>query len=178
MRLLWRTLPRGLFTALTVGLTASMRTTDAQTPTTQADSAALAVAIYRVAFTNGTHTAHAATLPDVVCVQGQRPGVDPSPAILDSLQEGRSSLVRPMSACKIQALRGSPRGVSLVVDTLTGKRGITVWAGEPTFAADGSFTVDTRYYQHGLSAGDWRCKGRRRSDQGWEITSCTLLRIS
>lgn len=170
---------RCLLTVLAAGLVTGMPlSVQAQGPTTRADSVALVIAIYGVAFTNGTQTAHAATLPDLVCVQGPRPGVDPPRAVLDALQRDRSLLVRPMSACKTEPLGGATRGISLVVDTLTGKRGISVSAGEPKFEADGSFTVETGYYQHGLSGAGWLCRGRRRSDQGWEITSCTMRWIS
>ena len=178
MRVLLRARVRRTLTILTTLLVTRVPSIHAQAPSTRADSVALLITIYGVAFTNGTQTAHSAGLPEVVCVQGQRPRVDPPREVLDALQKDRTVLVRPMSACKTQGLLNAPRGTSLVVDTLTGKRGITVHAGEPTFDADGSFTVQTSYYQHGLSAADWVCKGRRRSDQSWEITSCTMTRIS
>ncbi|MBL0171316.1 MAG: hypothetical protein IPP90_11390 [Gemmatimonadaceae bacterium] len=171
--------PRGTAMAVAIGLASCMSATvRAQGPTTMADSMALAITIYGVAFTNGTQTAHAATQPELVCVQGPDPGVDPPRVVIDALQQGRAMLLRPMSACKVMLLGAAPRGTSLVVDTLTGKRGISVSVGEPSFATDGSFTVATGYYQHGLSAASWVCKGRRRSDQSWEITSCTMQWIS
>jgi hypothetical protein len=150
----------------------------AQGPTTAADSMALAITIYSVALSNGTETAHAASLPEVVCVGGVRPGVDPPRAVIDALQENRTLLVRAGSACRTEPLIAK-RSVSLVVDTLTGKRGISIFANEPTFAGDDTFTFNTGYYQHGLSGGGWTCKGRRRSDrQGWEVLTCTLTWIS
>jgi hypothetical protein len=82
-------------------------------------------------------------------------------------------LIRPISACRTEPLRGSRRGVPLVVDTVTGKRGISVSASEPVFASDGTFTVEMRYYEHGLSAAGWTCTGRRRSSDGIEKPSTT-----
>jgi hypothetical protein len=146
-------------------------------PTTGADSLALMNAIYLVALSNGTQTAHAATGPEVVCARGLRPDSDPPAAVIDALQKDRSLLIRPMSACIQEPVR-STRDGSLVVDTLTGKRGISISVTEPVFAADGSFKFDTGYYQHGLSSAGWTCFGRRRSDQAWEVTRCTMNWIS
>ena len=165
-------------------LAACVTTSTAQAPAivgprTYSDSLALAISIYSVALTNGTQTAHAADHAQLVCVKGTQPNADPPAAVLAALQSNRTLLIRPMSACRQEPLGGpAPRGASLVVDTLTGKRGIWVSAGVPVFNADGTFGVETRYYQHGLSGAGWQCRGKRRSDGGWEITTCTMLWIS
>ena len=155
-------------------------TSSAQGPTTSADSLELAKVIYGVALTNGTQTAHSAAQAELVCVQGPRAGVDPPSAILDALQKDRSLLIRPMSACRQEPLmlQSLIDKTSLIVDTVTGKRGISISAGEPKFGADETFTVTTGYYQHGLSSAQWTCSGRRRADRSWEIARCTLLWIS
>src|SRR5687768_311372 len=85
-----------------------------------ADTLALAVTIFRVAFSNGTQTAHAAAQPELVCVGRASELGDPPTAVIDSLQSGRTLLVRPISACRREPLGRSTRGVSLMVDTLTG----------------------------------------------------------
>ena len=82
-----------------------------------------------------------------------------------------------MSVCKVDPIpREMPRA-SLVVDTLTGKRGISVGADAPVFNDDGTFSVNVEYYQHGLSSAFWACSGRRTTD-GWKIESCNLEWIS
>jgi hypothetical protein len=115
---------------------ASAPAAHAQGPTSAADSLALMQAIYRVAFSNGTQTAHAAALPELVCVKGQPPNTDPPQVVLDTLQAGRVLLVRPMSACTIDPRVTARSSTSLVVDTLTGKRGISIAAAAPKFASD------------------------------------------
>jgi hypothetical protein len=82
-----------------------------------------------------------------------------------------------MSACTTEPLRGAS-APSLVVDTLTGKRGISISATDPVFEDDGTFTVETHYYQNGLSSAGWECRGRRVIDERWEITTCKMLWIS
>jgi hypothetical protein len=100
----------------------------------EADRLALRVAITTVALTNVITTAHAATEPVVVCVRGDRYDVDPDPRVVTALQESRSFPVRPMSACLQEPLRPGSRGISFVVDTVTGKRGIWVGAFDLTAA--------------------------------------------
>lgn len=167
-----------LLAVAVIGLTAGISgRANAQEPATPADSISLMIAIYEVALTNGIRTAHAAALPELVCVRGLGGVGDPPQAVLDALAKKSALLVRPLSACRIEPLR-EISSVSLVVDTLTGKRGISISAGEPKFEPDGSFTVDIGYHQHGLSGASWLCEGRRRSDNGWEMTSCQMRGIS
>ncbi len=163
-----------------MALLAAAASSDAQVmrPWTSADRTALTVAIYARALANGMRTAHAAAPPEGVCVQGMRPRTDPSEAVINAHRKDGEILVRPMSACVTEGLGGEPPGASLVIDTLTGKRGIRISATAPTFNVDGTFTFQTRYYQNGRSAGDWRCAGRRRGMRQWEIISCRLERIS
>jgi hypothetical protein len=160
--------------AYLVGATSS----HAQGPGTRADSLALAIAIYEVAVSNGTQTAHADTTPALVCVGGNQPATDPPAEVLEALRARRTLLIRPLSACKTEPLSREGWGRSLVVDTLTGARGISVSATAPTFGAKSAFVFNTHYYQNGLSAGEWQCRGKRRSDGGWAITTCTMLWIS
>jgi hypothetical protein len=161
----------------------------AQGPSTAADSLALTLTIYATAFTNGTQTAHADRLPEVVCVRGlttsalDRPlgrtesEQDPPAAVLTALRKDRALLVRPMSACRREPLRAGTGSMSLVVDTLTGKRGISISASTPVFRPSGTFTFTTSYYQGGRSAGGWTCEGRRERD-AWVVTKCELGWIS
>jgi hypothetical protein len=144
-------------------------------PVSAADSLELFKAIYAVAFTNGTGTAHSAKLPDVVCVQGYPPATDPPPSIITALQENRTLIVRKFSACTMAPMTASE---SRVIDTLTGKRGISISVSALVFTDADNFTVNTGYYQHGLSAAGWTCVGRRTSDRRWEITRCTMRWIS
>jgi hypothetical protein len=163
-------------------------------PVSAADSLALSITVYNAAFRNGVETAYRAPL---VCVRGLRPPPDPGDgpresfqkrqvatadpplAVLAALQKDRAMIVRPMSACRTEPLGEFNRSIStsLVVDTLTGERGISISASMPVFAKDGTFSFVTEYYQHGLSGGGWRCEGRRERD-AWIIVKCTELWIS
>ena len=147
-------------------------------PQTRADSISLAIAIYEVAVSNGTQTAHSDAKAALVCVGGFQRATDPPAEVLEALRARRTLLIRPLSACKREPLGSESGGGSLVVDTLTGARGISVSSTAPVFDAEGVFVVNTRYYEAGLSAGEWRCRGRRRPDGAWAITTCTMLWIS
>ena len=155
-------LPAAVASAQTSSLTAS-------------DSIALLTAVYGTALNNGLRTAHASERPAIVCVDGLSGSL--LDAVLAALRDSTPRLVRPASACRVEPLRDSPRGRSLVADTLTGARGIMIRATLRHLAEDGSFTFDTTYYEHGLSGADWECTGQRRG-QLWTIASCTLTRIS
>ena len=161
----------------------------AQEPKSAADTLALTLTIYTAAFTNGTQTAHAAAAPELVCVRGltthpldqplarMESQLDPPAAVLNALQKDRALLVRPMSACRREPLRPGTGSMSLVVDTLTGKRGISISASTPVFGPSGTFFFTTGYYEHGRSAGGWTCEGRRERDS-WVITKCEMRWIS
>lgn len=142
---------------------------------TASDSTALLTAVYGTALNNGLRTAHAGERPALVCVDGLSGSrLD---TVLSALRDSTQRLVRPASACRVEPLRGSRRGRSLVVDTLTGARGIMIRATLLHLVGDGSFTFNTTYYEHGLSGADWECTGQRRGPL-WTIVSCTLTRIS
>jgi hypothetical protein len=143
---------------------------------TTSDSVALLTAIYGTALNNGLRTAHASERPELVCVDGLRGSL--LDAVVAALRDSTQRLVRPALACRVEPLRASPRtSRSLVVDTLTGARGILIRATLPQLADNGSFTFSTTYYEHGLSGADWECAGQRRG-QVWTIVSCILTRIS
>ena len=142
---------------------------------TAPDSIALLTAVYGTALNNGLRTAHANERPALVCVDGLSGSrLD---AVLAALRDSTQRLVRPASACRVEPRRGSPRGRSLVVDTLTGARGIMIRAALLHLVDDRSVTFTTTYYEHGLSGADWVCIGQRRG-RLWTIVSCTLTRIS
>ena len=62
-------------------------------------------------------------------------------------------------------------------DTLTDKRGIFVYVNAPEPLADSTRLVRFAYYEHGLSAGWWKCTVRKR-DSAWEVARCELVGIS
>ena len=65
-----------------------------------------------------------------------------------------------------------------MADTLTGQRGITVWAAEPKFGrGNTSFEVHFGYSEHELSGMTWKCTGRRH-DGRWEVVACTWTMAS
>lgn len=110
-----------------------------------------------------------------MCVDGlSGPMLD---AVLLALRDSTTRLLRSAPGCRVEPLRGSTRGQALVVDTLTGARGILIRANLTKVADDGTFAFTTSYYEHGLSAGDWNCTGERRG-KVWTVTSCILTRIS
>ena len=148
-----------------------------QRPTTLADSLALELAIYTTALNNGEATAHAAADPDVICVERWHPDPDLRPSTFEALRKDRTILIRPMSACIRDQPGPGQSGLSLFVDTLTGTRGISIWAGRPNFMFDGTFTFPTNYYQHGRSGAIWTCTGRRLDVEQWEISSCKMQLI-
>jgi hypothetical protein len=141
-------------------------------PTSAADSLNLTIAIYRAATAQGTSTALPAPLPRLVCLgRFGAWNADPPAGVLTALQQIDTLLVRPISACRHQP---APRRTPTLTDTLTGRRGIAVWASEPRFArGDGSFEVDLGYGEHGLSAAVWKCTGRKR-DGRWEVSACIV----
>jgi hypothetical protein len=155
-----------------------------------ADSTALAVALFRTAIDLAQRTAHGAAASEVVCLSRRRrsrlagdgtPGsAAPDSAVVARLQaEMREELpiVRPVNACRVDPLGSAPRSVSLVVERATGRRGLLVWATAPTADGPGRLSVEVGYYQHGLSAADWRCAVRREGE-GWLVDGCRLERIS
>jgi hypothetical protein len=166
-----------LTAALIAALVPTIANAQIDAPQTHADSIALAIAVYGVALSNGTQTSHGSVQPELVCVRGVTPAKDPPAEVIAALQENRTLLVRPMSAFKTEPL-GRSINQALVVDTLTGKRAVSISTGAPEFELDGSFKVETAYYEHGLSAGGWLCKGKRRADRTWQVTTCTMLWIS
>lgn len=142
---------------------------------TNADSVALLTAIYGTALNNGLRTAHANERPSLVCVDGlSGPILD---AVLLALRDSTSRLLRSAVGCRVEPLRGTRDGKALVVDTLTGARGILIRANLTTVADDGTFAFRTSYYENGLSGGDWDCTGERRG-KVWAVTFCRLTRIS
>ena len=147
----------------------------AQIPRTRADSKDILVIMYHNAFQNGLKTAHASEAPALVCVG--RDKKDAPLFVLSALADSTRLLIRPLSACRTEPLRSPSTGQSLVVDTLTGKRGITIDVYGPAFNADGTFTFWTSYYENGRSAGDWECIGEAKGF-GWQVASCRLTRIS
>ena len=142
-------------------------------PTSAADSLDLAIAIFRAATERGTYTAHPAPLPRLVCLARSGEGeADPPAAVLAALKQIDTLLVRPMSACRHQP---APRRTPTVTDTLTGQRGISIWAAAPKFTrGDGSFEVRLGYGEHGRSAAVWQCTGRRH-DGRWEVSACRAI---
>ncbi len=144
---------------------------------TAADSALIETVVYTTALLNGTGTAHASDGPEVICVAGWSPTADPTPSVIELLQRVRASLVRPKSACYVEPLLLGQGGKSLVVDSLTRKRGISISVSFPTIEADSTLVFETGYYQNGLSSAGWRCRSRRTADH-WEVAECQLLWIS
>ena len=151
------------------------------------DTALLNV-VFRAAFREGLYTAHADARPELVCVgidpnprfEGGhlvRPLVDPPASVVTSLQEGRSTLVRPRSACVLTERATSYPRTSRVQDTISGKRGIFVTVNAPEQLADSTLSVRFSYYEHEVSAGWWKCTVRKRT-AGWEVVRCEMLGIS
>ena len=65
----------------------------------------------------------------------------------------------------------------LIVDGVTGKRGIRVWMRTPRWAGPQRFAVQVGYDEHELSGGWWRCTMRKRSG-AWEVAGCQLLGVA
>ena len=147
----------------------------AQAPRTAADSLMAMTVMYRQAVDNGMRSAHAAEKPTLICVAGFPS--EPPPALLAALNESIELLIRASSACRTEPLRSPSTGRSLVVDTLTGRRGIEVRVSRVMFGANGTLLFQTSYYENGRSAADWDCVGARRGET-WEIVSCRMTRIS
>jgi len=153
--------------------------------TVRADTALIA-AILRTAVREALYTAHGAQPPQVVCVaidtvaaaEGPFKFVDPPASVIADLQRGRSLLIRASSACRMLPPDASrPPRTPLVVDGVTGKRGIRVWMRTPQWAGPQTFTVQVGYDEHELSGGWWRCTMRKRSGS-WEVAGCQLLGIA
>jgi hypothetical protein len=153
-------------------------------PAARASSAAqpdLVVAVLQTAIRYALDTAYR---PEVVCVSdlndgraGEARELDPPAAVLSRLTVPRDILLRPISGCRQEPL-SRPVNRQLVVDTLTGKRGLRVRATAPIFTSRTSFTVRLGYYQGGLSAAEWICDGTVSRDSGVEITRCKLDWVS
>ena len=147
----------------------------AQVPRTAADSLAAMTVMYQKAVDNGMHSAHAAEKPMLICVAGFQNG--PPPALLAALSKSDGLLFRASSACRIEPLRSPSTGQSLVVDTLSGRRGIEIRVSHVAFGESGALFFRTHYYENGRSGADWDCTGARRGET-WEIVSCLMTRTS
>ena len=164
------------------------------TETAQAQSAAspvradtaLIAAILRTAVREALYTAHGAEPPQVVCVaidtvaaaEGPFKFIDPPASVIADLQRGRSLLIRAASACRMLAPDAPRRPrTPLVVDGVTGKRGIRVWMRTPQPAGPQTFAVNVGYDEHELSGGWWQCTMRKRSGT-WEVAGCQLLGVA
>ena len=147
----------------------------AQAPRTATDSLAAMTVMYTKAVDNGMRTAHAAEKPTLICVGGFRNG--PPPGLLAALSNSGGLLIRAASACRIEPLRSPSTGQSLVVDTLSGRRGIEIRVSHVAFGESGALFFRTHYYENGRSGADWDCTGARRGET-WEIVSCLMTRTS
>ena len=147
----------------------------AQAAHTAADSLAAMTVIYRQADDNGMRTAHASEKPTLICVAGFPS--EPPPALLAAQSKSDGLLFRASTACRIEPLSSPSTGRSLVVDTLTGRRGIEVRVSRVMFDANGSLLFQTSYYETGRSVADLDCIGARRGET-WEIVSCRMTRSS
>lgn len=154
------------------------------------DSTALSIALFRAAVDLGRRTAHGAAAPEVLCLARRLPPAlaadwtaqyaEPDSAAVAQLrQELRDELpaVRPLTACRIDPIGAAPRSVSLVVERATGRPGLLVWAAAPAGDGAGGLSVRVGYYEHGVSAADWRCAVRREGER-WVVDGCRLERIS
>ena len=147
----------------------------AQAPRSATDSLSAMTMMYKKAVDNGMRTAHAAEKPTLICVAGFQNG--PPPALLAALSKPDGLLIRAAAACRIEPLRSPSTGQSLVVDTLTGRRGIEIRVTQVSFGESGALFFQTHYYENGRSGADWDCTGVRRGET-WEIVSCRMTRIS
>jgi hypothetical protein len=152
-----------------------------------ATDTAMMAAVLRTAVREGMYTAHGANPPALVCIglAGSAPLgpgyleqlADPPITLVNQLQRGRTLDIRPSSACRLQHSEGAPRHTSLVVEPRSGKRGILVWVQDPLRQPDGTYSVELGYFEHGLSAANWKCTVRRQPP-GWEVAPCVLLGIA
>jgi hypothetical protein len=146
---------------------------------TPGDSIAMLITAYETAFRNGLGTAHGSNdTTGVVCVDAPE-GMLLADTVLTTLQASRRVLVRRSTACRRDATSDFGHSVSrsLMIDTLTGRRGIRISVGKITVSADGNFSFETTYWQHMLSSAGYACKGRRRG-AGWEVSECKMMWIS
>ena len=144
------------------------------------DSVALAVAVFRTAIVHGQLTAHGGSIPEVLCLAvaqrvGQRFG-EPDSTVVARVRV-QTPTVRPMSACRIDPLRGAADHSSLVVERETGRRGLVIWMDTPKPDSTGALTVHVGYYEHGLSAADWIC-AVRPGEADWIVNACRMISIS
>jgi hypothetical protein len=170
----------------TLGAVGQPAVAQGRSPVGATDTAMMA-AIFRTAVREGLYTAHGANAPALVCIglAGSAPLrpdylerlVDPPITLVRALQRSRTLDIRPSSTCGIERQEGAPRHTSLVADRRTGKRGILVWVQDPLRQPDGTYVVEFGYFEHGLSAGEWKCTVRRRPS-GWEVAPCTLLGVA
>jgi hypothetical protein len=142
------------------------------------------VALFRRAIALGSRAAYCEIPTDLLCValrRERRPGdswedrfLDPDPAVVQQLRQSYAA-VRPYSACEIEPLRPLQEG-SLVVEPATGKRGLLLWVTQIQEVPGEPMKILVGYYQHGRSAGGWRCS-LTRQDAEWVATDCQLERI-
>jgi hypothetical protein len=133
-------------------------------PGSARDSVAFSIAVLQYALDSLAHD-------DMACVADA--GRDPTPRVLAAIAPARSRIVRPLSACRVDSKRRPGDSTSLVVDTLTGRRGVRVEWNALTFDAAGGFVVGVVAYRNGLSATAWRCTGGRRA-RAWVVRACTV----
>jgi hypothetical protein len=173
--------------AVSAALAVAWQPVVAQREPGAATDTAMMAAILRTAVREGLYTAHGANPPALVCIglagtAPLRPDylahlADPPVTIVHELQRGRTLDIRPSSACRINGREGTPRHTSLVADVRSGKRGILVWIQDPLRQPDGTYSVEFGYFEHGLSAANWKCTVQRRPS-GWEVAPCQLLGIA
>jgi hypothetical protein len=167
-----------LILVLVTGLVRSLSGQGSPAPATGADTLQLTIVILQTAVSLGIKTAYSASLPRLICVSLKGTGEsDPSPAALAALQKPDSLVLRPISACRNSAKDTLRTDVPLLIDTVSGQRGISVSASQPLFGSDGTFRTEIGYYEHGLSSAGWTCIGRREP-AGWRVTSCKMNWIS
>ena len=173
---------------LAAGLLIGPATAGAQDvfPATADDRIAVAVAAFRTAIVHGQLTAHGDAAPDVLCLAAMLPTsstaslqsrlAEPDSSVVALLRE-RFPAVRPISACRIEPLRGALDNTSLVVERETGKRGLVIWIEPAKRNTVGAVVARLGYYENGFSAADWVCAVRRIDDE-WIVNACRMTRIS
>jgi hypothetical protein len=134
------------------------------------DSLAIATAIQ-----HGLRTAHPRGDVRLACVSIGN--ADPEPGQLARIRSEGVTL-RPGSACHAEQPSGRGTGRSLVVERTGGElRGISVNVNRRAVVEKGILTFQVSYYQHYLSAAEWRCTARRRGKK-WVLDVCQLESIS
>ena len=145
------------------------------TATGPQDTLAVLTVLYRRAFELGLRTAHASEKPALVCIAAGRS--DPVASFVSTLADSSSLLVRPASACRTEPLGIPSTSGSLVVDTLTGRRGIKINVFNLAFPTADAYSAHITYWENGLSGAYWECTGRRQRGR-WDIPSCRMTSIS